>query len=338
PLSGEFGIVGYYSAVKDTIWFGTSMGRVYHSTDKGHTFTVSSVPALSGKYVEPSFRTGMHGLVQDKSAGTTGAISETFDGGTTWTAVTTTGPVYATDLLYIPGTENTWVSSGATGNMGSSYSFDGGHSWTDFVGTQGAKYMQMSWVNNHCGWAGGVNVSATENGVYKFIGMLNAPVPAPTNLQAVVLVHQVNLYWNAPTPAPLGYNIYRDGLKLNATVIHSLMYYDIWVASGQYTYCVKAVYNSGESDGACTLVDVGVGIADHRQDQLNVFPNPVSGRMCVFTGIDCNYSMLDATGHEVKTGILNSPKTTIDLGDLPAGVYLIRIPSSGTHRKVIVVK
>ena len=168
PLSGEFGIVGYYSAVKDTIWFGTSAGRVYRSTDKGHTYTVSAVPALSGKYVEPSFRTGMHGLAQDKSAGSTGAISETFDGGNTWTAVTTTGPVYATDVRYVPGTANTWVSSGSTGNMGSSYSFDGGHTWTDFVGTQGARYMQMAWVNNHCGWAGGVNVSGVVSGHHTY--------------------------------------------------------------------------------------------------------------------------------------------------------------------------
>jgi hypothetical protein len=340
PLSGEFGIVGYYSAVNDTIWFGTNMGRVYRSTDRGLTYTVSTVTPLNGKYIEPSFRTGTHGLVQDKSAGTTGAMCETFDGGQTWTTVNATGPVYATDLLYVPGTANTWVSSGSSGNMGSSYSFDGGHTWSPFLGTDGAAYMQMTWVNNHCGWAGGVNSSATENGAYKFIGLLRPALPAPLNLQGVVTNHDVHLTWEAPSGTPLGYNLYRNGLKLNASPITALFYDDLFLISGQYTYCVKAVYTDGESDEVCTIVDVAVGIKTEDVNDVRITPNPASEWITI-TGITSGrYEMLNLQGVVVLSGDIDPGKsgveTAIYVGALSPGYFLLRFPGHEVAVRVFI--
>ena len=60
PLNYEMGILGWYSAVNDTVWFGTSMGRVYRSTDKGNHWTVSAATTLIGRYVKPTFQNGSH--------------------------------------------------------------------------------------------------------------------------------------------------------------------------------------------------------------------------------------------------------------------------------------
>jgi photosystem II stability/assembly factor-like uncharacterized protein len=332
PSSGEFGIVGYYSAVNDTIWFGTNKGRVYRSPDKGHTWTVATVTALSGKYIKPTFRNGSHGLVQDKDAGTTGAICESFDGGDTWTPVTTTGTIYATDLAYVPGTENTWVSSGSTGTNGCSYSFDGGHTWTDFQGTQGAAYMQMTWLNNHCGWAGGVNVSATENGAYRFIGLLNPPLPPPINLQAIVSGHNVNLSWEPPvsdnpTFNLMGYNMYRNGTKLNSAVITGVTYPDQNVPSGQYEYCVTAVYNIGESTMECTLVDVAVGTGEIAAAGLRVYPNPAKDLLNISSAEPIlAVSISNFAGQQVyaATGV----SSTVDLSTMKPGVYAVRVTTA----------
>jgi hypothetical protein len=321
--------------VHDTIWFGTNMGRVYRSTDRGLNYTVATVQPFNGKYIEPSFRNGMHGLVQDKSAGSTGAMCETFDGGLTWAAVATTGPVFATDLVYVPGTSNTWVSSGSTGNMGSSYSFDGGHTWAAFLGTDGARYMQMSWVNNHCGWAGGVNVNATENGAYKFIGLLRPPLPAPTNLQANVVNHDVHLTWNAPSVNPIGYNMYRNGLKLNAAVIAGTVYDDQTVVSGVYTYCVKAVYQDGESDGSCAIVDVAVGAGELAKTGFSVYPNPATSRLTVSPGFTGEYQVLDFSGSVVMTGVIEQQNQEISITGLPAGIYVLRMTASGISVKFV---
>ncbi|MFZ4521318.1 MAG: C10 family peptidase [Bacteroidales bacterium] len=336
PVSGEFGVVGYYSAVHDTLWFGTNLGRVYRSTDKGHTYNVSTVTPLNGRYVEPTFRTGMHGLVQDKGAGSIGAMCETFDGGLTWSAVTTTGMVYATDLVYVPGTENTWVSSGSSINIGTSYSFDGGHNWTDFMGTQGSRYMQMTWLNNHCGWAGGVNASATENGIYKFIGRLRPPLPAPMNLQASAVNHDVLLTWTAPAASNVvGYNVYRNGFKLNASPVTALAYTDMNVVSGHYTYCVKALYLDGESDGVCAVVDVAVGVAVIGANICSVYPNPATDWLTVQSPFPREFQIADFAGMTVKTGILEGVATVISIRELPAGIYILRIPAVGVAMKFI---
>lgn len=329
PLSGEFGVVGYYSAVNDTVWFGTNKGRVYKSADKGLNWTVSVVQPLNGKYIKPSFRTGMHGLVQDKDAGTTGTICETFDGGTTWTLVTTTGPIYPSDLAYVPGTENTWVSTGSLGSNGCSYSFDGGHTWADFAGTQGSQYMNMSWVNNHCGWAGGVNASTTENGVYKYIGVLLPPLPAPINLQADVVGYEVHLTWEAPaSDVPnftlLGYNMYRDGLRLNSTPITDLFYDDLLDLPGEYTYCLKAQYDIGESNPTCIMVDVAVAVNNIQKPLLTISPNPAGDIVILRSDAPIDeIRIFTIHGKEIYREPVTGKQVTIDISGLASGYYTV---------------
>jgi len=340
PLSGEFGIVGYYSAVNDTVWFGTNKGRVYKSTDKGLDWTVSVVQPLNNKYIRPYFRNGMHGLVQDKNLETTGTICETFDGGATWTLVSPTGPIYATDLSYIPGTENTWVSTGGYGTNGCSYSFDGGHTWNDFIGTQGVVYLYQTWLNNHCGWAGGVNTSETENGIYKYIGVLLPPLPAPFNLQADVIDYDVHLTWDAPvSDAPaftlLGYNMYRDGIRLNMDPITDLFYDDHLDLPGEFTYCVKALYNIGESNPVCIIVEVAVAMEEHTGSGLTIHPNPAHDMVVVRSDQPVDeIRLFDLRGKEFLRKNGTGSVMTLDVSGLAPGSYSMTIISKGKVKTV----
>jgi len=346
PLSGEFGVVGYYSAVNDTIWFGTNKGRVYKSVNKGLSWTVASAPGMNAAYVKPMFRNGSHGLLQDQSTGM-GLLCESFDGGATWTSVTFTGPSYAGDIAYVPGTPNTWVRSGYTGSLGCAYSFDGGHNWTDFVGTTGAEYMQMAWLNNHCGWSGGMNSSATENGAYKFIGLLQQPLPPPRNVQSQSSGHTVDLSWEVPLYDPLqmtlyGYNVYRDGTKITGPPVATTNYTDQGVPAGPHTYCIRSNYNIGESPDSCTTVDVAVGVSPSgKQPSLMVYPNPAHVRVMIRTsGMQPDIKIFDPMGNSmplmVKT--LSAGLSTIDISALPAGMYLISVSSSeGTAKTKLVV-
>lgn len=54
-----------YSAVNDTIWYGTTKGRVYKSVDKGYNWIVAEVPEMDGEWINPVFRNGSHGLVHN---------------------------------------------------------------------------------------------------------------------------------------------------------------------------------------------------------------------------------------------------------------------------------
>jgi len=189
PVSGEFGVVGYYSVVGDQIWFGTNKGRVYHSVDQGHNWTAAAT-TLTNKYVDVKFRDALHGIVQDKGESSTGAICETSDGGATWAAVTTSGPIYTNDYCYVPGTPNTWVSTGAATDLsGCSYSFDGGHNWTEFNGTSGIQFLATDWVDNAHGWAGAFTDESLLNGMYVFTGVLTndpAIAVAPASIETTL--------------------------------------------------------------------------------------------------------------------------------------------------------
>ena len=346
PQSGEYGVVGYYCAVHDTIWFGTNKGRVYKSVNKGNSWTVASAPGMSTAYVRPMFRNGNHGLLQDESTGT-GHLCETFDGGATWTQVTFSGPAYAGDIAYVPGTANTWVRSGSSSNLGCAYSFDGGHAWSDFIGTSGAKYYQMAWINNHCGWSGGMNSSSTENGAFKFIGLLQASLPVPQNVRADASAHNVDITWEVPAYDPgqmtlQGYNISRNGTKINSSLITGLTYTDQDVLSGHYAYCVSALYNTGESQGNCKTVDVAVGIANSGdQPALLIYPNPAHQRVMVQTsGLSPQITLYDQLGNAVNLSLksISAGFSSIDISALPAGIYLVSMKSSmGTARTKLVV-
>jgi len=179
PLAGEWGIVGYYDAVGDNIWWGTQKGRVFYSNDKGYTWNVSETTLGNATYTDVIFKDSMNGLAQDKNAGSTGTICETTDGGVTWQAVAHTGQCFTNDMDYVPGTDNTYVSTGAaTGFSGASYSHDGGHNWIEFEETSGVQFLATSWIDDETGWAGCFNDQANPaiGGVYSYTGSL---IPQP---------------------------------------------------------------------------------------------------------------------------------------------------------------
>lgn len=155
-LSSEWGVIGYYAAIGDNIWFGTNKSRVYKTTDKRLTWTVSTV-VTGATFIDVDFINANHGIAHDRGANSTGAMYETLDGGTTWTPIAISGPHYTYDFSWVPGTTQACISTAVTSAAsGVSFSLDGGHSWTDFNGTANAyQFMATDWVNPTTGWVGG---------------------------------------------------------------------------------------------------------------------------------------------------------------------------------------
>ncbi len=81
----------------------------------------------------------------------------------------------------------------------------------------------------------------------------NTTAPAPVGLSARVLTgaKAVELTWRAPLAgdsAVTGYNVYRDGKKLNSAALTERRFTETGLTDGStYAYTVKAVYESGES-------------------------------------------------------------------------------------------
>jgi hypothetical protein len=164
PLSTtEYGYTNNYAISGNTIWFGTSLGRLFRSTDKGLTWTVSQSPvtdfgsaAASGAY---SFSSETEGLL----VSSTGNIYTTSNGGTNYTQFSATD-FFTGDIAYVPGTTTAYVTTGTTG---SSYSLDNGLTWTTIDGIQ---HTIVAFLNETVGFTGGFTTSATVGGVSKYTG------------------------------------------------------------------------------------------------------------------------------------------------------------------------
>jgi len=168
PLIGEYSLTGSYCVINDTIWFGTNMGRVYKSVDKGLHWTVAQTTIHS--FAKPSFKDENHGLVFDINPAGSSVLSVTSDGGITWMNVDFIGPCYNSDIRSIPGTVNMYISTGASSNAsGVSYSLDGGYTWTDYADMVGVPLLSLGFTNGKIGWAGSFNTDEFTGGIFKHI-------------------------------------------------------------------------------------------------------------------------------------------------------------------------
>ncbi len=142
PNSGEFGYVHGFVAAGNTVWFTTSNGRLYRSTDQGHTWTAHDTPlndfgGINNDSGDVTFKDDNEGwLVRDN-----GELYHTTDAGDTWTPMTPTydwtGDFFGGHIAYIPGTTNTLVVTEADALnrtvVGAAISEDGGQTWTKMI-------------------------------------------------------------------------------------------------------------------------------------------------------------------------------------------------------------
>lgn len=188
----EFTYVGLKDVVGDNIWVGTSIGRILHSPDRGNTWTGNYSPVLdfggvitSGSSGAFAFKDANNGLLlavdgADSPATLSAGLYSTNDGGVTWDPVTPNGTWFFGDIAYVPGTPNTYVTTGnnsdAAQGTGSAYSTDGGLNWTiidNIPGIEGGQRGKVSFLNPTTGWAGFFSdgPSGTQ-GIFKFSGNL----------------------------------------------------------------------------------------------------------------------------------------------------------------------
>jgi photosystem II stability/assembly factor-like uncharacterized protein len=245
PQAGEFGVVGYYTAIGDTLWFGTNQGRLYKSTDRGHHWTVAQTTDTA--YIKPAFKDADHGLVIDLNAAASAVLSETSDGGLTWTDVPYTGNCYDNDLCYVPGTTNMYISvGGATALSGASYSLDGGHSWTDYDEVAGIQLLALGFTANKIGWAGSFNTDETTGGVFKH---LQSGVPKP----------QFTIEVTGGKGLIVNLKNVGDGDATNVNCVVNITG-GLWVKQRVFTENIPSIVSGGSSSFTEKVMGIGLGI------------------------------------------------------------------------------
>ena len=163
PLGGEYGYTRQIEVVDDNIWFTTNNGRIYHSIDKGNNWSVYQSPINDFGSAEVSgsisFSDSLNGIIIDNN----GNVFRSFDSGYSWSQITITGPVYTSGLCFIENTNTVFTTGG-----GSSFSTDGGYSWTPI---DTAPHLFVDFYNEELGWSGGwtqVTGTISSGGVWKW--------------------------------------------------------------------------------------------------------------------------------------------------------------------------
>lgn len=177
-LGGEFGATGVAYApmqtgIGNSVWFATSEGRVYRSSDQGLTWSVSNT-GLGDAPTGLAFSSATNGLaVLADGSGSGYTLRRTTDGGATWTSVTYTGQLHGVAIDNVPGS-TAYVSVGADGaDAGSSYSFDNGQTWTNLETTLDHTALDMA--SPTVGWSGGLSAAQqATTGLNKFTGTITS--------------------------------------------------------------------------------------------------------------------------------------------------------------------
>lgn len=214
-------------------WYATGYEKICKSTNNGATWTTvytQGALLLGADFLTPEF-----GI----AAGDYGQVLTTYNGGQTWEQdiildILFHKPfIWDYDTAYVVGTpEYIYKTTNA------------GQNWiSDFNGNWQKALYAVTFTNNYTGF-----VCGGSNGIVlrkKPTGIMYDP---PTNFQANVSGNSVNMSWTAPTQANLlGYNVYRDNVKINPTPVSGTTYVDNGLQPATYIYAVSAVYSGGES-------------------------------------------------------------------------------------------
>ena len=141
---------------KSEVWFvtgGTGAARVFHSQDRGRSWTVAATPirndSASAGIFSIAFRDAMHGMIVGgdyaKDKEDRGNVAVTSDGGATWTAPAGRPGGFRSAVAWLG---RLWI---VTGTSGSDYSADDGKTWKSF---DAGAYNAMSFASG-AGWAVG---------------------------------------------------------------------------------------------------------------------------------------------------------------------------------------
>ncbi|MGZ5220673.1 MAG: T9SS type A sorting domain-containing protein [Chitinophagaceae bacterium] len=220
PLANEVGWISGHAVVGNTIWFGTSGGRMYKSIDFGKNWTVHIVDPLPGTYVQEIafLDDGLRGVAHLRGRGRTFVFS-TSDGGLTWTNYFQPANWKNSRMTAVPGT-NAFISTAVHGNpifQGSAVSYDVGQTWTEI--DNDADKAACRFFDANTGYAGGFYITGHPvlgvGGLFKSEIVFQLPSDDQKNNPAGQAVELVKLY---PVPANDVINVTLEDVFVNSEI------------------------------------------------------------------------------------------------------------------------
>ena len=309
----EYGTVGYFTTLGNTIWYPTYKGRIFKSIDKGLTWTVSNGPFPNvNSIVDLSFKDQNNGLmICNSGTGNNGLIYSTSNGGSTWSLVNTSFNtiVDKNAIAYVPGTSNTYYISGAnasTSSTGTAYSTDGGLNWTmvDNIQHTVIRAYDASTI-----YSGGFNTNSSTGGIFKLSASnltANITAFAPTAIcpgDSTYIITDFN--------ANYSYQWYRDGIIIpNAN-------------SNEYYAKQSGEYNVEVDNGTCSVLSATVLITVLNQPAIPVINGPYTFCTGEPAQLSTNASANNYVWYKNGNIIPNENSNTINVTE--AGTYKVEV-------------
>jgi hypothetical protein len=226
PLPGEFGFNNTGDVIGNTIWFGTSAGRIFRSQDSGLNWSVVSTPLPA--VVSVSFSDENHGLAALFSPSQSAIVHST-DGGANWSDITPlNGDFRIMGIEYIPGTS--FIVLGITTNSILSGPFE-----TWLSPDRGATWQQISsgeiigwptFLDGNTGWAGEFQQLDHPTRLFKYTGSPLVGLFSPETLSADISVAPNPvadvLHVSVRTDRPADYRILLNDMQGRLVRHHSL--------------------------------------------------------------------------------------------------------------------
>lgn len=146
--------------------------------------------------------------------------------------------------------------------------------------------------------------------------------------------------YTSPLGIPEGNSQYRwytaDSIGAAWTPIDSALTVNYTIDSldiGKYlVFEVTPIAQSGDSIGEAATVYSswpvgGVGIFEAEPLQFSLYPNPAGDLVTIETGVqNCTISLLEMNGRTLPKSLTSESGTAkVDLQDVPAGIYLVRV-------------
>jgi len=352
---GEFDYAGCFSVSGNNIWFGTNKGKMYHSADRGHSWTNSPVAGMAGQYINPAFKDSVNGLCMKikTSYDTTNLLDNTSDGGATWTSSAYNGQVFNSQISYVPWTAGTYTSTGVDytypNRLGFTFTLDNGAHWIVDQVMKGQQVTASSWLSDAIGWLGVFNTGPSD-GIYKFNGVLGAPLALTSPFGGeewnACSVH--NITWASDGISNVKIEFSVDG-GTNYTTLAS----SVPAIPGSYAWTIpntpsvscrvrisdasnSQVNDSSRYDFA---ISFAVGEINLPEPAITLTPNPSAGHIRVQSEkLITRITVLNPAGMLLMSEDCNDRVLGIDLSDLASGLYFLVLSSadgSATRKLVI---
>lgn len=139
----------------------------------------------------------------------------------------------------------------------------------------------------------------------------------------------------------LGFNVYRNTVKINTSIVTEPMYMDNDLPVGTYTYYVTAVYDEGESGASNEqVIDVIVSVNELNASTFSIYPNPANGMVNIKSDVTMkSVKIMNYAGQVVYNRIASGNDLQINTSEIAAGVYVLQIETEeGTSTQKLIIE